>query len=59
MIVGCLECWLSWCGELFVFYAICALWNDVVFFWWWMLINEYDDDSLVDYDLLNCMDVNA
>jgi len=27
-------CWLLWCGVLFVFYAICALWNNVVSLWW-------------------------
>jgi len=33
MIDWSIICWLSWCGELFVFYAICASSNDVVFLW--------------------------
>jgi len=34
MIDGYIICWLSWCDWLSVYYAKCALWNDVVSLWW-------------------------
>jgi len=53
MIVGCLIYWLSWCGWLFVYYAIYALWRDIASLLWW-----FDDDYDADLTYVDLMIMN-